>query len=163
MNLKNVLSVFAIAGALTLGMASCNSKLSDADLKSKVEKAITSTPTVTVAAKEGVVTLNGVVTSEQAKSSLESAVKAIDPKHITTVVNNIIVQTNSDIVVNAIDSDLGVRLGQIIKDYPKIQASVNEGLITVRGEIEQNRLVGLKQALDGLNPQRVDMSAVVTK
>lgn len=163
MKLVNTITVLTLACTLTISMVSCNSKLSDADLKKKVEQAITSTPSITVEAKEGVITLNGVVASEQAKSSLETAVKAIDKEHITTVVNNIIVQTNSDIVINAIDSDLGVRLGEIIKNYPKIQASVNEGVITVRGEVEQNRLMGLKQALDGLNPQRVDMSAVVAK
>ena len=163
MNLKNALSVFAIVSALTFSMVSCKSKVSDADLKSKVEQAITSTPTVTVSAKDGVITLNGVVASEQAKSSIEATVKAADTKNITTVVNNIIVQTASDIVVNTIDSDLGTRIGDIIKDFPKIQTSVNDGVITVRGEVEQNRVTVLKQALDALNPRRVDMSNVTVK
>jgi hyperosmotically inducible protein len=54
-------------------------------------------------------------------------------------------------------------VAEATKDFPSVQASVNDGVITVTGELEQARIVVLKQALDALNPKKVDMSAIQVK
>jgi hyperosmotically inducible protein len=110
--------------------------------------------------KDGVITLNGTVTSEEEKAALENAVKSTEGKAIKSVVNNITVQ---QIEINTDTADLSAKVAEATKDFPSVQASVNDGVITVTGELEQARIVVLKQALDALNPKKVDMSAIQVK
>ena len=163
MNLKQALSVFVLSSALTFSMVSCKSKVSDSDLKAKVESAVSSTPGVTVDVKEGVVTLNGIVTSENEKIALENSAKAADSKGVKSVVNNITVQEAAPIVVNTNDADLAAKIVDATKDFPTIQTTVKDGVITVTGSVEQARVQVLKQSLDALNPKKVDMSAITVK
>lgn len=161
MNLKQAFSLFLLSGALTLGVVSCKSKVSDADLKAKVETVTSTNPNVSVDVKDGVVTLSGVVSSEDEKIALENSAKATDAKSIKSLVNNITVQ--APIVVNTNDADLAAKIVDATKDFPTVQATVKDGIITVTGSVEQARIQTLKQALDGLNPKRVDLSAIVIK
>lgn len=160
MNFKKSLLTLLLAGALTSGMIACKSKVSDSDLQAKVETAITSNPTVNATVKDGVVTLNGTVSSEAEKTALESAVKATDGKSVKSVVNNIVVE---QISINTDASDLSAKVVDAVKDFPSVQATVADGVITVTGELEQARVLILKQALDALNPKKVDMSGVTVK
>ena len=57
MNLKNLLTVVVLSGSLAFATVSCKSKVSDADLRAKVESSISSNPGVTVDVKDGVVTI----------------------------------------------------------------------------------------------------------
>jgi len=41
------------------------------------------------------------------------------------------------------------------KDFPGVNASVNDGVITLTGEIEKDRYMTLKQSLDALRPKQV--------
>lgn len=160
MNLKKSFMMLLMAGALTTSAISCKSKVSDADLQAKVETAITSNPTVNATVKDGVVTLSGTVSSEAEKTALENAVKASDSKSVKSVVNNIVVESVS---INTDDADLTAKVSEAVKDFPSVQATVNAGVITVTGELEQARVIVLKQALDGLNPKKVDMSGLTVK
>jgi hyperosmotically inducible protein len=125
-----------------------------------VETVLTNNPTVSADVKDGVITLNGTVTSEEEKAALENAVKSTEGKAIKSVVNNITVQ---QIEINTDTADLSAKVAEATKDFPSVQASVNDGVITVTGELEQARIVVLKQALDALNPKKVDMSAIQVK
>src|SRR5690606_21689770 len=93
-------------------------------------------------------------------SGLENAVKASDSKSVKSVVNNIVVESVS---INTDDADLSAKVSEAVKDFPSVQATVNAGVITVTGELEQARVIVLKQALDGLNPKKVDMSGLTVK
>lgn len=161
MNLKRVFTVLMLSGALTAGMISCKSKVSDADLKAKVETSIGSNPNVLVDVKEGVVTLSGIVNSEDEKLALENSAKSADAKGVKSVVNNLTVQ--APIVVNTVDADLIAKVAQLTKDFPTVQTSVKDGIITVTGSVEQARVQTLKQGLDALNPKKVDMSSIKFK
>lgn len=161
MNLKHVFSLCLLAITLTLATVSCKSKVSDADLKAKVETAVKTSPAVLVDVKEGVVTLTGTVASEDEKLAIENSAKAVDAKAVKSVVNNIVVQ--APIVVNSNDADLVTKLVDATKDFPTVKASVKDGIITVTGEIEKARIQTLKQSLDALNPKKVDMSAIKVK
>lgn len=161
MSLKKVLSMFLVAGIVTFGTMSCKSKISDADLKAKVETAVSANPNVMVDVKDGVVTLTGTVASEDERMALENSAKAADTKGVKSVVNNIVVQ--APIEINTDDADLTAKLVDATKDFPTVKATATGGVITVTGTLEQARVMVLKQSLDALNPKKVDMSALVVK
>ncbi|MFZ4263469.1 BON domain-containing protein [Sphingobacterium sp. HJSM2_6] len=163
MNIKKNLSVLLISASLLAGNVACKSKVSDTDLKAKVETAISSNPNVQVDVKEGVVTLNGIVSSEEEKTKLESAAKAADAKGIKSVVNNLVVNAPAPIEINTNTDDLTNKVTEFTKDFPSVKTSVAEGVITVTGELEQARVQALKMGLDALNPKKVDMTGLTVK
>jgi len=162
MNLKKFLSVAMVSAVLLSGTVACKSKISDADLKAKVETAIQSNPNVQVDVKEGVVTLNGTAASEEEKIKMEDAAKAADAKGVKSVVNNIVVNV-PQIEVNTNTDDLTAKVNEFTKDFPTVKTTVAEGVITVTGELEQARVQALKMGLDALNPKKVDMSGLKVK
>lgn len=162
MSLKNVISVFVLSGCLAVATVSCKSKVSDSDLKAKVENVVTTTSGVSVDVKDGVVTLSGTVSSESEREAIENSAKAADSKHIKSVVNNIVVAA-PQIEINSNDADLTSKVVDATKDFPTVQTTVKDGVITVTGSVEQSRVQVLKQSLDALSPKRVDMSTLVIK
>lgn len=162
MNLKNLLSILVLSGSLAIATVSCKSKVSDADLRAKVENSISNNSGVTVDVKDGVVTLSGTVATEDERMAIENSAKAADSKGVKSVVNNIVVQA-PQIDINSNDADLKAKVVDATKDFPSISATVNEGVITVTGTIEQARVQVLKQSLDALSPKKVDMTALVVK
>lgn len=162
MNLKNLLSILVLSGSLAIATVSCKSKVSDADLRAKVENSISNNSGVTVDVKDGVVTLSGTVATEDERMAIENSVKAADSKGVKSVVNNIVVHA-PQIDINSNDADLKAKVVDATKDFPSISATVNEGVITVTGTIEQARVQVLKQSLDALSPKKVDMTALVVK
>ncbi len=165
MNLKKILSVLVVAVTLLTGTIACKSKISDADLKAKVETAIQSNPNVQVEVKDGVVTLNGTAASDDEKAQIESAAKGADAKGVKSVVNNIVVNSipAGTIEVNSNDADLQAKVAEFTKDFPSVKTAVVNGVITVTGELEQARVQALKMGLDALNPKKVDMSGLIVK
>ena len=162
MNLKNLLTVVVLSGSLAFATVSCKSKVSDADLRAKVESSISSNPGVTVDVKEGVVTLSGTVATEDERMAIENSAKSADSKGVKSVVNNIVVNA-PQIEINSNDVDLKAKVVDATKDFPTISTTVNAGVITVTGTLEQARVQVLKQSLDALSPKRVDMSSLVIK
>lgn len=163
MNIKKNLSVLLISATLLAGNVACKSKVSDSDLKAKVETAISSNANVQVDVKEGVVTLNGTVSSEEEKAQLESAAKAADAKGIKSLVNNLVVNAPAPIEINTNTDDLTNKVTEFTKDFPSIKTVVSDGVITVTGELEQARVQALKMGLDALNPKKVDMTGLTVK
>ena len=162
MSLKNVIKAFVLSSVLILSTISCKSKVSDADLKVKVENVLSSTPGIAVDVKDGVVTLSGIVASESEREAIENSTKAVDTKGIKSVVNNIVVEAPK-IEINSNDADLASKVVDATKDFPSIKATVKDGIITVTGTIEQARVQVLKQSLDALSPKKVDLTAINIK
>ena len=56
-----------------------------------------------------------------------------------------------------ISGDEALRKGvaDATKDYPGVNATVNDGVITLTGSIEKDRYMNLKQSLDALHPKQV--------
>jgi hypothetical protein len=141
---------------LTFCMNGCKSAVKDADLETSVENSIKNNPDltgITVDVKDGVATLNGRVTSESAKSAAATAASGI--KGVKSVNNNIIVETTAPVEINA-DETLRNSVRDAIKDHPGVTADVNEGVITVTGEIKRADLPTLMQKLNALNPKKVE-------
>ncbi|MCA5004666.1 BON domain-containing protein [Sphingobacterium bovistauri] len=162
MNLKNVINVFVLSACIAISTSSCKSKVSDADLKAKVETVVASTPGVTVDVKDGVLTLSGSVATEAEREAIANTAKAADSKNIKSVVNNIVVEAPK-VEINANDVDLAAKVVDATKDFPTVQAVVKDGIVTVTGTLEQARIQVLKQSLDALSPKKVDLSALVIK
>lgn len=159
MNLKQAFSILVVSSFIAFGAVSCKSKVSDTDLKAQVESVVSSNPNVTVDVKDGVVTLSGIVNTEEERQALEASAKTT--KGIKSVVNNITVQP--PIEINTDDADLSAKVIDATKDFPTVSVSVKDGIITVTGSVEQARVQVLKQSLDALNPKKVDMSALTVK
>ena len=165
MTIKKMIPALMIAGTMAVAMPSCKTKVADSDVKAKVEAAVAATPGITVDVKDGVVTLNGTATSEADKANAEASAKALDAKSgVKSVVNNITVQAPTPApVINTVDADLTTKVVDATKDYPTVQATVADGVITVTGELEKAKVQKMKMALDNLNPKKVDMSALKVK
>ncbi|MBB1284208.1 hypothetical protein HRH25_07480 [Flavisolibacter sp. BT320] len=53
------------------------------------------------------------------------------------------------------DAELRRGVEDATKDYPGVEATVQDGVITLSGTIEKDRYLNLKQALDALRPKQV--------
>ena len=72
------------------------------------------------------------------------------------------VDTTTAAPVN-VSNDDALRTGvtDATKDYPGVTATVNNGVITLTGEIQRDRLPNLMQALNNLHPQKIDNNLTV--
>lgn len=139
-------------------VTSCKSGVKDTDLETSVETSLKNNSDlsgVSVDVKDGVATLNGRASSESAKQAAETAAMGI--KGVKKVNNNIIVDAAAGNPVN-INNDETLRssVRDAIKDHPGVSADVNDGVITVTGEIKQSDLATLMQKLNALNPKKVE-------
>lgn len=162
MNLKKDFFVLALAGTMLFSFNACKSKVSDADLKAKIETVTAANPNLSVNVKDGVVTLSGMVSSTEEKERLVQAIQAVDTKHVKSVVADVSVESTG-IVVNSNDAELVKQVADATKDFPTVKAEVHEGVITVTGTVEQARVQTLKMSLDALNPKKVDMLGLTIK
>jgi osmotically-inducible protein OsmY len=62
--------------------------------------------------------------------------------------------TTAPVVVNE-DDELRNGVRDATKDFPNVNATVENGVITLTGSIERSRYPTLKQSLDGLRPKQV--------
>lgn len=53
------------------------------------------------------------------------------------------------------DDELENGVDAVIKDFPGVDADVDDGVITLTGTIDRDRYITLKQALDALRPKQV--------
>ena len=53
------------------------------------------------------------------------------------------------------DDALRKGVADVTKDFPGVNADVNNGVITLTGDIEKDRYITLKQSLDALHPKQV--------
>lgn len=159
---KSWVFILLMTTAVVVGAISCKPKVSDADLKAKIETVTADHPNVVVSVKDGAVTLSGTVASEEDRSRLEEVAKNADPNNVKSVANELTVEA-APIITNTDDADLTAKVADATKDYPSVKAEVSSGIITVTGSIEQTRVQPLKMALDALNPKKVDMSGLTVK
>ena len=141
---------------------SCKSKNSDADIQAAItEKASKNQEMsgLTASVTNGVVTLNGQCKDEECKKDCEDAVKGISG--VKQVVNNITVPTAQAPVEIAPDNTLQAGVNEVIKNYKGVTAEVNNGVVTLRGEIKRDDLKDLRIALDALKPKKIENQLVV--
>ncbi len=151
-------------------MVACKGKPSDTQLQAKVSEQLSTMPEVTADVKDGVVTLAGNVADDATKASAEATAKSTEG--VKSVVNNIMITpsappptpaTDTTAVVNTADDALRTGVTNISKDFPGADIKVDAGIITVTGQLSAAKWKTLKQALDALNPKKVDASGLTVK
>ncbi|WP_157309608.1 BON domain-containing protein [Chitinophaga tropicalis] len=163
MKMKQISAVIIAMGLVFL--FSCKGKPKDSELQAKVTEKLNAVPGVTAETKDGVVTLSGSVTDEAAKSSAEEMAKLTEG--VKSVTNNIVVApppvTAPPPPAVTADDPLRTGVEAIIKDFQGVQATVEDGVIKVSGELSATRWKTLKMALDGLKPKKVDATGLKIK
>ena len=94
--------------------------------------------------------------SEKDREKAEKVIKNID--EVEDVINNITVTESIEITP---DSQLKDLTEKAVKEYKHIRADVSNGIITLRGSIEQDDLQKLMMDLNSLRPRRIDNQLVV--
>ena len=150
---KIMLSMLLMSSLFFIG---CGQK--DSDIKASVEEKLKTNEMMTtplaVSVSDGVVTLSGQCTDESCKAKCEELAKSV--KGVKSVVNNAVVATAAAPVQTSTDDALTTGVKDAIKDHPTVQASVNNGVVTLTGEIKRDQLQKLMQTLNTLNPAKIE-------
>lgn len=145
-------SVLISAFALLLSVVMFSCKPSDEKIQKQVETALSSVNgEITPKVKDGVVTLDGVVASDEAKTAAETAVKGL--KDVKSVTNNIQVQipVNPDVELAKVLTT-GLQNG----GFADIKADVKDGVVTLTGDVKRADLQKVLEIVHGSNPQKVE-------
>lgn len=142
---------------LALFLASCKQGPADKDIEHDLSSKIrTTAPGVVMTVKNGVVTLSGTCPDESCKHASEVAAKGT--KGVKEVVNNIIISAPPapapTVEITSTDS-LQTSLNSLLSAYKTVKGSVNDGVITLTGEIKRSQLTPLMQSVNELKPRRV--------
>lgn len=150
-------------GALLLAMTlflhpSCKGKNRDAEIQTAINTKTQTDPSlagVSATVVNGEVTLTGSCADEPCRQNAEKAVKDIDG--VKKVVNNI---TVAPVTVTP-DTQLQSSAQEVASRYEGVQASVADGVVTLRGEVKRDQLQNLMQEMNALRPKRVDNQLVI--
>jgi hypothetical protein len=142
-------------------LMSCGVK--DSDLQAAIDQKIQTTPEMTgvsASVKDGVVTLSGECKDDACKVLTENTVKGM--KGVKSVVNNTTVAPPPPAPVTiAVDDALVKGVADATKDFKDVKATVNDGVITLTGEIKRSDLKTLMQSLNTLKPKKIDNQLVI--
>ncbi len=142
---------------LFVSLAACNSKTSDADVKTSVDNAIAANSNLSgvyADVNDGVVTLTGQVKDETAKASAETTAKGV--KGVKSVNNNLSVAPPPAPVEITADDPLKASVDNTIKAYPGVTANVKDGVVTLTGQIKKADLQKLMMELNTLKPKKIE-------
>ena len=146
---KILFAVFLSASVLFM---SCSPK--DPEIQTKIAEKFAANPDLTGATAtvtDGVATLTGEVKNDAAKGMAEADAKEV--KGVKSVVNNI---TTTPTVMVAPDATLMQGVTDATKDFPGVTGMVNNGEITLTGELKRDDLQKLMQSLQSLNPTKIN-------
>jgi osmotically-inducible protein OsmY len=140
-------------------MSSCGVK--DSTIRQNVDAALKANSDmsgITADVSKGVVTLTGQCKDEMSKTAAESTIAKIEG--VKQVVNNCTIAPPpppppAPVAITA-DDPLSKGVADATKDYPTVKASVNEGVITLTGEIKRPELKKLMESLHSLKPKKID-------
>ena len=157
LSMPRLLAALLLAVSL-FGVPACKAKNRDAEIQTAINNKTQSDPNlagVSASVVEGTVTLSGTCADEPCRQNAEKSVKDIDG--VKNVVNNI---TVAPVTVSP-DAQLQTSVQEVAGRYDGVQASVTNGVITLRGQIERDRLQNLMQDMNALRPQRIDNQLVI--
>lgn len=148
-----------------LHFGSCKSKPNDAEIKAAIETALKADPMsegTVVSVEKGIATLSGECKDESCKAHCAEIAKAV--KGVKEVVNNCTIAPAPPPPVQVTaDDPLKTAVTDALKDFPSVQASIADGIVTLTGEINKADLKKVMMALSSLKPKKIDASALVKK
>lgn len=154
MKALRLFSVVTLILAFGMGMTSCN-QVKDADIQTAARELLAANPElagVTVTVVDKVATLTGTVSDDSAKASAQSIVEGV--KNVKSVVNQLnVVPPAPD--YTALNAAINAALPDALKDHSTVTATVQDGIITLSGEIKEKDLPVLMQKLNALNPVQI--------
>ena len=154
MKLSNSLSIITLILAISFVAISCN-RVSDADIQKNAQETINANPElsgVQITVLNKVATLTGVVQDDAIKTYAENQVAEVE--NVESVINQLeVVPPAPDYSV--IDSTINAGLQDALKDHKTVTATVQNGVITLEGEIRQRDLPTLMQKINALQPEQV--------
>ena len=159
MKKTSFLSMLALTLLLVVGVTSCQPK--DADIQKAVQTAIVANPDavgVTTTVENGVVTLTGEVADEATSVTLNSLAAGV--KNVKSVVNNLTVVPPAPII-SATDQVLIDGLITALKDNATVSTSVNDGVVTLTGEVKKSDVPKILQKVSALKPVKIDNQLTV--
>ena len=151
--MKKVLLQSWIFSVLSFCLLSCgdNDNKIESSFKDKA-KTNPQLSTLTATANDGIVTLTGECPDETCKSNAELAAREV--KGVKSVVNNIRVTPTATVVIPD-DAMLQDAVKEIVDDYDDVEATVQNGEITLRGKSPEN-LQKLMMDLHATNPKKIN-------
>ncbi len=158
--IRNYLILFALT---SLALFSCKPK--DSDFQSKIEQSLKASPEtdgVSVDVKDGTATLSGEVKDKEAKEKAYRA--ALDVNGIKKVENRITVASAAveapPVQINN-DGTLTQGVKDATKDFPTVNANVNDGVIVLTGSIKRSDLQNLMMSLNTLNAKKIENNLTI--
>jgi hyperosmotically inducible protein len=143
--------------SLAFSLVACGPK--DADIQKEITAKMSALPGVEVSVKDGVATISGICKDAAFKENAESIIKGI--KGVKSVVNNCeIVAPEPEVaaapVVINTDSVLNTSVGEVVKSYSGVSATVKDGVVTLTGNIKRDQLPNLIKSVQELKPKKVE-------
>ena len=160
--------LLAVALITTTTLFSCKPK--DADIQAAIETKLKAKPdmaTASVSVTDGVATLSGECKDQTCKADCGKI--AEDVKGVKSVINNLSIAApppppvaTAPVTVNP-DETLKQSVTDATKDYPSVKADVNDGVVTLTGDIKKSDLQKLMMTLNSLKPKKVDTKKLTVK
>ncbi len=160
MRTRKLMSMLTLVLLLGAGLVACDN-VKDSDLESKAMEIMATNPeavNVDVTVVDKVATLSGSVADDATKSFVESSVLGV--KGIKSAINNIMVVPPAPDFTE-MNAALNAALPDALKDHPTVVASVNEGVITLTGEVKEKDLPMIMEKVSALNPAGVQNNLTV--
>jgi len=153
--MKLIKILFSFLLLSSLFMVGCKPK--DADIKASIEEKMKADPMMagmTVDVNDGVATISGTCADEACKTKCEETAKSV--KGVKSVVNNCTVTPPPAPVTVNTDDALTRGVTDATKDHPTVKATVNDGVVTLTGEIKRDQLAKLMMSLNTLKPKKIE-------
>lgn len=142
--------------SLALIFSACGPK--DAEIKAAVDTAISGVSGITVAVDKGVATVKGEYASEEVRASTNALIKGV--KGVKAVADSATVTPS---VVISPDEALRTSVTAALAAYPTLSTTIQDGVVTLTGEVKRADLPKVMQALSALNPKKIENKATVKK
>ncbi len=147
---KILISILLMSSIFIIG---CKPK--DADIKASVEEKLKTNSDMkgpmTVSVNDGIATISGECMDDGCRAKCEELAKSA--KGVKSVINNCVVAAPVQV---STDDALTTGVMDATKDHPTVQATVNDGVVTLTGEIKRDQLSKLMMTLNSLKPKKIE-------
>ncbi len=159
--MKNFFVKINLIALLVAGLTLESCKTKDSDIQSSYQKEISNDAqlsSISATVNDGVITLTGQCPDQACRTNAEE--KARKTKGVKSVVNNISVGSPAPVVIED-DATLRTSVNNVVRNFSGVNADVNGGIVTLRGNIARDDLQRLMPQLHALNPKNIDNQLTV--
>ncbi|QCX53060.1 BON domain-containing protein [Elizabethkingia sp. JS20170427COW] len=157
--MKKTFAMAAMAIAISMGSISCKKKISDADLTTAATTVVSAYSGSSVEVKDGVAHLSGEFASEADKKAAIEALKKITG--VKDVMDMASVKAAVIETASAIDPALQQKVTDALKDFPSVKVGVENGELTLTGDVTSSQARKIKESVDALKLGKVNFNYTV--